>query len=319
MEYTLNELKEYMETNNYEEENIVNGLQGIDNSIFKSERSKTISFDKIVPKGKMIAVRKHTRYIHYPAHNHDYVEICYILSGSSHQIIEQTEVTLSTGDILFMGPGSTHEILASAKNDILLNFIIHKKFFSYILEFIDDETSLSDFLVDVIFKPSSSKALIFKTQNKKEIEELLQKIIGELRHKSKLTESRIKFQLGLLIIELIQQKPRIIEKETYEQGLLIKVIHNIEKDLKRANLNEISEKLNVKNYNLSKMIKKESGKTFNELVRDIRLEKFCELIKIQNISINELAIEVGFSNTSDFYKKFKAKYGVSPREYRNIK
>ncbi|WP_419796150.1 helix-turn-helix domain-containing protein [Vibrio artabrorum] len=49
----------------------------------------------------------------------------------------------------------------------------------------------------------------------------------------------------------------------------------------------------------------------------MRFNKFCDIIKIKNISINDLAIEVGFSNTSDFYKKFKAKFGVSPREYRN--
>ena len=86
-----------------------------------------------------------------------------------------------------------------------------------------------------------------------------------------------------------------------------------------ANLNELSLELKLKNYNLSKIIKKESGMTFNTIVRNMRFEKFCELIKIKNISINDLALEVGFSNTSDFYKKFKERYGMSPRDFRNTR
>jgi AraC-like DNA-binding protein len=145
----------------------------------------------------------------------------------------------------------------------------------------------------------------------------LEEILSELDEDRDLTEPRLKFLLGLLILDLSQETPTKVKKVSYDKGILANVISYMEKNLKDANLNEISDELNVKNYNLSKLIKKESGVTFNTLLREIRLGKFCELIKVKNVSINDLAIEVGFSNTSDFYKKFKAKYGISPREYRN--
>ncbi|MCQ1059895.1 AraC family transcriptional regulator [Photobacterium sp. ZSDE20] len=317
MNTALNKLTEFMKDNNDEERSILDNQNSIDMSIFKDANKTTISFDKVVPKGKMISIRKHTRYIHYPAHTHDYVEICYVLEGNSVQYIEGKKCQIRKGDILFMGPGAMHEILPSTKEDIILNFIIHKKYFSYIFEFIDDKNSLSSFFIDAIFKNSTSKALIFTTFNKKPIESLLDSIVNELTIKGSFMESKIKFLLGLLVIELIQESPYVIDKKSHESKVLSQVIGHIERDLQKASLNSIAEQLKMKNYNLSKLIKKESGKTFNTLLRDIRFNKFCELIKVTNVSINEIAIEVGFSNTSDFYRKFRQKYGLSPREYRN--
>ncbi|MGR5064018.1 AraC family transcriptional regulator [Photobacterium sp. DNB22_13_2] len=318
MSHGLNRITEYMKDNNAEERGILDNQNSIDMSIFKDVSKNTIAFERLVSKGKMISIRKHTRYIHYPAHTHDYVEVCYILNGKSDQIIEGEKIRLNKGQILFMGPGAVHEILPSLKDDIMINFIVHKKFFNYIFEFIDDSSSLSTFFIDAIFKNSTSKALIFDTFDKEPIEILLDQIIDLLTTKGKFMEAKIKFILGLLVIELIQDTPQIIDKKSNESKILAQVIGHIEKDLQQANLNIIAEQLNMKNYNLSKLIKKESGKTFNALLRDIRFNKFCDLIKVTNISINELAIEVGFSNTSDFYKKFRTNFGISPREYRNM-
>ncbi|MDR9829890.1 AraC family transcriptional regulator, partial [Vibrio sp. FNV 38] len=309
----LNRIAEYMKGNNAEEKGILDNQNSIDMSIFKDVGRTTISFDKVASKGKMISIRKHTRYIHYPAHSHDYVELCYVLEGKSNQLIEGHKIRLNKGSILFMGPGAVHEILPSEKNDIVINFIVHKKFFNYIFEFIDDTSSLSTFFIDAIFKNSTSKALIFDTFNKEPMENLLDDIIDQLTNKGNFMEAKIKFLLGLLIIELIQETPQVIDKNSYESKVLSQVVGYIEKDLQHANLNTIAEQLNMKNYNLSKLIKKESGRNFNTLLRDIRFNKFCELIKVTNISINELAIEAGFSNTSDFYRKFRKKFGVSPR------
>jgi AraC-like DNA-binding protein/mannose-6-phosphate isomerase-like protein (cupin superfamily) len=317
MDRGLYDFIEKMKPRNEEEEGIINSSCGIDNTIFADRYRKTISFDKVAPEGKMVSIRKHTRFIHYPAHSHDYVEICYILSGQSIQNIEGERVELAAGDLLFLGPGVIHEIHPSNEEDIAINFIIHKKFFSYIFEFINEDCSLSNFFTDVVFKRSSALALIFSTKGNENLEQLLEEILSELDEDRDLTEPRLKFLLGLLILDLSQETPTKVKKVSYDQGILANVINYMEKNLKDANLNEISDELNVKNYNLSKLIKKESGVTFNTLLREIRLGKFCELIKVKNVSINDLAIEVGFSNTSDFYKKFKAKYGISPRDYRN--
>ncbi len=305
-----------LNSHNQEEQSILDNKSDIDRHIFQDRYMNTVSFNKIVPDGKMISIRKHTRFIHYPPHSHDYVEICYVLRGKSTQNIEGRKINLSTGDLLFLGPGVSHEIFPCSEDDIVINFIIHRKFFSYIFEFIDETSSLSSFFTDVIFKKTSSISLIYTTLGNQGLENLLHTILSELDNENNLTESRIKFLLGLLILDLTTLKCIKIEKLTYEEGILGKVISYMERNLKSANLNEISDELNLKNYNLSKLIKKESGVTFNTLLRDIRFGKFCELVKVKNVSINDLALEVGFSNTSDFYKKFKAKYNMSPKEYR---
>lgn len=315
---SINEIFEEMLADNLEEKRISVGEYDIDRSIFKENIKSTISFDKVVEQGRMISVRKHTRYIHYPEHKHDYVELNYILSGKSTQIVGEEEVSLKRGDLLFMGLGMSHEIFPCEKEDIIINFIIKREFFKYIFEFISGTTSLSNFLVDAVFKSFSPKALIFETIENKEIQELINKITMELKKDGEFEEVRLKFLIGLLVVELMKLDAVEINRNSYDRNILLDVLTYIEKNYRDATLNEISESLNLKNYNLAKLIKKECNLTFKELVKEVRIKKISELLLSSNLSINDLAEEVGFCNSSHFYKIFKGKYGISPKEFRNL-
>lgn len=44
-----------------------------------------------------------------------------------------------------------------------------------------------------------------------------------------------------------------------------------------------------------------------------RLDKARELIKSESMSVTDIAIQVGYSNVSQFIKAFKAKYGITPK------
>ena len=55
----------------------------------------------------------------------------------------------------------------------------------------------------------------------------------------------------------------------------------------------------------------------NEIIRNIRLESAALLLKETKLSISEVAVQVGFSSVSYFGSCFKARYGMSPREFQN--
>lgn len=68
---------------------------------------------------------------------------------------------------------------------------------------------------------------------------------------------------------------------------------------------------------LSKLFKKNTGSSLMDYVTKVRIEQARELLKKTALSVSEIAIETGYSNTAYFTKMFK-KYtnGVTPREYR---
>ena len=67
--------------------------------------------------------------------------------------------------------------------------------------------------------------------------------------------------------------------------------------------------------NLNLKLKKLTGSTPAELIRNMRLKKAVELLKSTNYTTSEIAYHTGFSHSSNFIRVFKQKFGTTPQEY----
>lgn len=299
-----------------EEKEIIENNNQLDYSIFKTTNHQIISFEKLVTEGEFISIRKHTRFINYPKHSHDYIELNFVLSGKSTQKINTELIQLKKGDLLFLGPGIDHEIFFCEKDDIIINIIINPIFFESLFAFIDSNCQLSNFIIETTLKKENETALFFKNLNtNKKIKDIMNSIILEITNFQK-NNSKIKLLIGLLLIELSEETPYKISKNEYEDKIILKVINFIELNIEDASLKDLAFELKMKDYNLSKLIKKNTGKNFKEIVKDMRLEKICDLLISTSLPISEISKNFGFSSSSFFYKEFFKKYGKSPKDYR---
>lgn len=66
-----------------------------------------------------------------------------------------------------------------------------------------------------------------------------------------------------------------------------------------------------------KLFKKYVGKTIIEYVTDLRLSYAAKLLANTDMSVITVSTSVGYDNSSFFAQKFRAKFNVSPQEYRN--
>lgn len=67
---------------------------------------------------------------------------------------------------------------------------------------------------------------------------------------------------------------------------------------------------------LSRLFKKETGKTFSDYLTEVRIEAAMRLIESSNLFIYEIARQSGYRNLKYFYKVFKKVKGYSPNELR---
>lgn len=74
-------------------------------------------------KNKDIYISKHNRFADYPYHTHQFLELNYMYSGSSEQIIEGNKETLHEGELLLLDSGRHHSIKATGEKDILINIL----------------------------------------------------------------------------------------------------------------------------------------------------------------------------------------------------
>lgn len=302
-----------------EESKILDGENSINESIYTDDGKFIVDSNKLLPNGELINIRKHTRFINFPDHKHNYIEFNYVYQGRLTQIIDNKKITLKNGELIFLNQYITHEIEASSEDDIIINFIIRPEFFDYIITLLDNENIISKFLLTTLYTDyNEGEYLYFKVSERKNIQDLVEKIIIELYTTSIMKKATIKLLVGLLLVELIKnsQDIEIYSVDNYEKMLIIQSLKYIEEFYNKATLLELSEKLKQPDYKLSKLIKKHTEMTFKELLQEKKLSKAIELIKSTDYSITEIMEFIGYENPTYFYKIFKEKFGMTPREYK---
>ena len=112
-----------------EEQAILDGRATIDRGLYMTGNRDVINSQKLLSDGKLISLRTHTRFIHFPEHTHDYVEVVYMCSGSTTHIVNGKTIRLNQGELLFLGQSARQEICRAEENDIAVNLVVLPEFF----------------------------------------------------------------------------------------------------------------------------------------------------------------------------------------------
>lgn len=82
-------------------------------------------------------------------------------------------------------------------------------------------------------------------------------------------------------------------------------------------LNMLAEHIGMSYNYLSKMFKESFGTNFVNYVTAIRLEEAKKLLKATDLSVEQIAQQVGFGRSNSFIKIFKKYYNITPGQFRN--
>lgn len=316
------ELLEQLQKITEEEQAILDGHQDVRKELYTSGKGFVIDSRKLLQKGRLIEVRPHTRFVHFPRHSHNYVEMVYMCSGSTTHIINDKErITLQEGDLLFLNQNATQEILSAGENDIAVNFIILPEFFDHAFSMIEKENILHDFLISVLSQDSSrSSYLHFQARDILPVQNLIENMIWTLLHKKSGTNTINQTTMGLLFLNLSMFSDTINQDDPnqYEQTLVFSVLKYIETHYKNGSLTEVAEELRQPAYYISRLLKKYTDSNFKELLQQRKLQQAAYLLSRTPITVDAVMENIGYDNSSYFHRKFREKYGCSPRQYREV-
>jgi AraC-like DNA-binding protein len=85
---------------------------------------------------------------------------------------------------------------------------------------------------------------------------------------------------------------------------------------KGIGIQDISAHMNLNRNHLSKMFKSVTGLSLRDFILYFRISKACELMQNTHYTINEISSMVGYTNSFNFSRAFKAVKGESPRGWR---
>jgi hypothetical protein len=251
-----------------EEQAMLDGSLDIDRNLYMESEKNVINAQKLINSGKLIAIRPHTRFIHFPKHTHDYIEIVYMCAGETTHIINGNKVQLAKGETLILNQHATQEILPARETDIAVNFIVMPQFLSKAVEMMgEEETPLRRFIIDCISgRESTDGYLHYKTADVPQIQNLFENLIISFTEKTPTKRKTTELTMGLLLLEFINHSDKL-GYDNIKKGILIDVFKYIEDNYQSGTLSELASKLHYDVYWLSREIKRKTGKTLPSFCR----------------------------------------------------
>ena len=108
--------------------------------------------------------------------------------------------------------------------------------------------------------------------------------------------------------------------ETVSRDALVQAaLQEITQNYREASLSNVARAYGVSLAYVSECVRAQTGRTYKELLQKHRMETAARLLRRSDLNIQQIISQVGYENTSYFYRLFHERYGQSPREYRNTR
>lgn len=260
---------------------------------------------------------QHQVYDHdVPIHMHDFIEIMFVYRGKCTVSIKGKRINLNRGELILINKGVPHCVAAISKKDIVINMFLKKDYLSpSFLNRLSQKNIISEFIIQslVSFR-NQNQYLIFKPGEDSNAIEIMENIMCEFFDRDFCSSDIIDSYLVVLFSTLIRYNNN--QSNNYKNVSLIDFLKYIEENYRDCSLVKMGQTFSFNSSYLSTYLKKRTGKSFKELLQIQRLNQAALLLCNSDLSIPEIAEEVGYSSLTFFYKKFKELYKVTPNKYR---
>ncbi|EFW05829.1 hypothetical protein HMPREF9488_00796 [Coprobacillus cateniformis] len=315
----LNEMKQFFGFKSNED--IFNNYEKIKHNYqFKhySANKESIEYD--------ISFKKHGRFNQINEHNHAYIEMSYVYSGTIHEIINGKSIALSQGDLIILDTNVRHTFEVAGYDDILINFMISPKYFhKHFFKADYDNNIVSNFIIHTLYETHKyNDYLLFHTTNHPHFHHLISYMIIEQMNADLYSLQNINHYLMIIFNELIRiydtQEKSLAEVERSQKTYrFLEMKDYIEKNYENLDLETAAQHFHFHPNYFSQYIKQVTGDNFKSLIIKERIKKASHLLLQTDLTIESICYESGFTNMNTFYKKFKDIYQLTPKKYRTQK
>jgi len=290
--------------------------------IRSEENNYDIDKNEYLSLGKCITVAPHAQNAAIPVHGHNYVEIMYVCNGSIKHIIDGKTLVVGAGDVLFMNQHVRHAVMETYAEDLGVNFVILPEFFDIPLSMIGAQKNnvLSEFLMSTLrIDDQRPQYILFRTAENEAVSNLFENMIISMMNNKEEEENINQYTMGLVFMHLLNNLDSISSDSLLSGNDLLfdTAIRYINHQYQDANLTVLARSVHQSVSNMSRIIKNSTGHTFLELLQRKRFQQAVIFLEDTQMTIAEIMNAVGYENSSFFYRKFKERYGMSPKKYRS--
>ena len=263
-----------------------------------------------------LALRPHTRFVDFPEHGHDYMEIMYVYAGRISHVIEKETVVLERGDVIFLNRHARHSVKRASRDDIGINFILSNPFLRAIFPQVQNNPVMSEFLANNFDDMGEPEYLFFRTKDCFPIRNLMDNLIYAVVNRSQEMYAGLVSLIFGYLAYYSDTLVNALRVASPDAKLKRGVVSYLERNYPTATMKEHDDSLGYTQAHLSRRIHAVCHATFQELLQGKRLCAAEKLLLSTSLSVEEIIRAVGYENQSYFYRIFCKTFDTTPHKYR---
>lgn len=265
-----------------------------------------------LPDAENVYILSHELTGDFPFHNHTYFEINYLCRGFFINEVDDHKIYMSPGDLVILNPQAVHKLCRQSSDAQIINFCLKPLFFQQTLRaFCQEDNPISSFFRNE--KEGSANYLFFSLNYNRKAQNLL----SELIHTYTDADFHQNYVLDALFLQLFAQLQAdgILSYEGTDEKTM-EILHYMKIHALSKTLDEIAHDFHQTESSLNDYVKRHTGRSCLEILKDIRLDYAIDQLSNKNISIYQIASACGFHKPEEFSQLFKKRFGISPEDYR---
>ncbi|GKU78240.1 AraC family transcriptional regulator [Paenibacillus sp. L3-i20] len=255
----------------------------------------------------------------FRAHRHDFLEFSYVIEGTGSESINETKHPMSLGTFTFVLPYQIHELFTKPGSSLHLYNCM------FGMDLLMESGSNEGLLALIERHGAPSFIQLHGAANdhmRLLVEDLYKEYNGNLPWRNIMLQQRLKEILVFFDRERNKLAPEIgqMTTESKRSASVWPIIHYIHQNYQdELTLSTLSIKFAMSVSRISEVIKETTGQTFLHFLRDLRIRHACSLLASTEMSVSEIAMEVGYGSYTTFSRVFRECKGMVPKDYRRLK
>jgi AraC-like DNA-binding protein len=252
-------------------------------------------------------------------HSHDFCELVIVTHGSAMHMLEGNEFPVTAGDV-FLLQGRQRHYFYDRKNLDLINIMYDSE------KMVLPENELrrmpgycAMFLLEPTYRRQHRFAsrLHLKRVPLAHVEQLAEVMERECNDEQVGREVALRAKLLELMVYLSRAYTNSDTTEAHALLRVGNVIGALENDFSKDwKLEDLLKIAHMSRSNLMRVFRKATGQTPIEYLVRLRIQRAMEMLRNSDLSITEIALEVGFNDSNYFTRQFRRALGLSPRQFR---
>ena len=249
-------------------------------------------------------------------HNFFYFNYTYMGNYDSLSYKYDNRITIREGELYAGQPFAGHALCVHDNQEtIIIGVLIQRELvFRAFLPMLSANSRFFHFLLDPATNQFSDEYIHFKIEDDCNIRTLLEMMVIEYADKQEDTQEILKSLALAFLIQIVRQYA-IVNREAVSENLSEKIVRYIGEHFDTVTLKDIAKHFSYHPNYISTLLHREIGKPFSEILLEQRMLRAIIMMKGTSLSVEEIALMLGYSNSSNFYKAIRSYYHLSPREY----